>query len=81
MVRNLLCQLFAVVQSACACFVTVHEIGKRIDRLFVNQNVDFDNVAEIAANITPVPGGVGPLTRAMLLQNTLMAARLQTGIK
>jgi len=44
-------------------------------------DVDFDNVAEIAANITPVPGGVGPLTRAMLLQNTLMAARLQTGAK
>jgi hypothetical protein len=35
MSRNLFGQLFAVVQSTCACFVTVHEIGKRIDRLFV----------------------------------------------
>jgi methylenetetrahydrofolate dehydrogenase (NADP+)/methenyltetrahydrofolate cyclohydrolase len=35
-------------------------------------------VAEIAAAITPVPGGVGPMTIAMLLQNTLSAAELQT---
>ena len=44
MSRNLFGQLFAVVQSTCACFVTVHEIGKRIDRLFVYQDVDFDDV-------------------------------------
>ena len=41
-------------------------------------DVDFDSVSEVASHITPVPGGVGPLTRAMLLQNTLIAARLQT---
>ena len=41
-------------------------------------DVDFDNVCEVASHITPVPGGVGPLTRAMLLQNTLIAARMQT---
>ena len=38
-------------------------------------DVDFDAVAEKAAAITPVPGGVGPMTIAMLLQNTMNAAR------
>ena len=38
-------------------------------------DVDFDAVSEKAAAITPVPGGVGPMTIAMLLQNTLDAAR------
>lgn len=38
-------------------------------------DVDFDSVAEVAGAITPVPGGVGPMTRAMLLVNTLSAAR------
>ncbi len=38
-------------------------------------DVDFEPVAEVAAAITPVPGGVGPMTIAMLLVNTLAAAR------
>jgi methylenetetrahydrofolate dehydrogenase (NADP+) / methenyltetrahydrofolate cyclohydrolase len=38
-------------------------------------DVDFDAAAEVAAAITPVPGGVGPMTIAMLLVNTLAAAR------
>jgi len=38
-------------------------------------DVDFDNVAPLCSFITPVPGGVGPMTRVSLLQNTLMAAR------
>ena len=37
-------------------------------------DVDFDGVREVAGWITPVPGGVGPMTRAMLLVNTLEAA-------
>jgi methylenetetrahydrofolate dehydrogenase (NADP+) / methenyltetrahydrofolate cyclohydrolase len=37
-------------------------------------DVDFENVKEVAGYITPVPGGVGPMTRAMLLVNTLRAA-------
>ena len=40
-------------------------------------DVDFEAVKEVAAAITPVPGGVGPMTIAMLLENTLAAARLQ----
>ena len=42
-------------------------------------DVAFDEVAEVAGAITPVPGGVGPMTRAMLLHNTLLAARLLAG--
>lgn len=38
-------------------------------------DVDFDPACAVASMITPVPGGVGPLTRAMLLRNTLAAAR------
>ncbi len=41
-------------------------------------DVDFEGVKEVAGHITPVPGGVGPLTVTMLLHNTLLAARLQT---
>jgi methylenetetrahydrofolate dehydrogenase (NADP+) / methenyltetrahydrofolate cyclohydrolase len=40
-------------------------------------DVDFDAVKEVAGAITPVPGGVGPMTRAMLLSNTVLAARRQ----
>ena len=43
-------------------------------------DVDYDEVAEVAGAITPVPGGVGPMTRAMLLHNTLLAARTQAGL-
>ena len=42
-------------------------------------DVDYDAVAEKASAITPVPGGVGPMTIAMLLTNTLRAARLAAG--
>lgn len=40
-------------------------------------DVDFDSVSEIASYITPVPGGVGPMTITMLLENTLLAAKKQ----
>jgi len=39
-------------------------------------DVAFDEAKEVAGAITPVPGGVGPMTIAMLLRNTLRAARL-----
>jgi methylenetetrahydrofolate dehydrogenase (NADP+)/methenyltetrahydrofolate cyclohydrolase len=42
-------------------------------------DVDFEAVRERAGLITPVPGGVGPLTPAMLLHNTVIAARMQFG--
>jgi 5,10-methylene-tetrahydrofolate dehydrogenase/methenyl tetrahydrofolate cyclohydrolase len=40
-------------------------------------DVDFDEVKEVASWITPVPGGVGPMTIAMLMQNTVRAAKIQ----
>ena len=40
-------------------------------------DVDFESVKEVAGFITPVPGGVGPMTRAMLLENTLKLSRAQ----
>jgi len=42
-------------------------------------DVDFEPVADRASLLTPVPGGVGPMTPAMLLRNTVLAARLQAG--
>ncbi len=42
-------------------------------------DVDFENVKKVASAITPVPGGVGPMTIAMLMHNTVRAARLQIG--
>ena len=43
-------------------------------------DVDFESAREKAGAITPVPGGVGPMTRAMLLYNTVKAASLQSGV-
>ncbi|PSP52215.1 bifunctional 5,10-methylene-tetrahydrofolate dehydrogenase/5,10-methylene-tetrahydrofolate cyclohydrolase, partial [Halobacteriales archaeon QH_3_68_24] len=43
-------------------------------------DVDFESVRETASAITPVPGGVGPMTRAMLLYNTVTAASLRSGV-
>ncbi len=42
-------------------------------------DVAFDEAKEVASKITPVPGGVGPMTIAMLMTNTIQAARLQVG--
>lgn len=54
---------------------TVIDVGiNRTDAGLVG-DVDFDSVVEVAGAITPVPGGVGPMTRAMLLSNTLTAAQ------
>jgi methylenetetrahydrofolate dehydrogenase (NADP+)/methenyltetrahydrofolate cyclohydrolase len=39
----------------------------------ITGDVDFDNVSKKASFITPVPGGVGPMTIAMLMKNTLLA--------
>jgi methylenetetrahydrofolate dehydrogenase (NADP+)/methenyltetrahydrofolate cyclohydrolase len=43
-------------------------------------DVAYDGAAEIAAAITPVPGGVGPMTIAMLMRNTLVAAHRRAGL-
>lgn len=60
---------------------TVIDVGtNRADDGSLVGDVDYDAVAEVAGAITPVPGGVGPMTRAMLLQNTLEAARVRRGL-
>ena len=43
-------------------------------------DVDFDSAELVAWAITPVPGGVGPMTRAMLMSNVVLAARMQHGL-
>ena len=61
--------------------VTVIDVGiNRAEDGSLFGDVDFDEVAQVAGAITPVPGGVGPMTRAMLLHNTLLAARAQAGL-
>jgi methylenetetrahydrofolate dehydrogenase (NADP+) / methenyltetrahydrofolate cyclohydrolase len=58
----------------------VIDVGvNRLDEGLVG-DVDFDAVREVAGLLTPVPGGVGPMTVAMLMRNTLTAARLQRGV-
>lgn len=58
--------------------VVVIDVGiNRLDNGKLVGDVDFSNVAWIASAITPVPGGIGPLTIAMLMQNTVLAAELQ----
>lgn len=54
----------------------VIDVGvNRVDEKLVG-DVDFEAVREVASAITPVPGGVGPMTIAMLMKNTLVAAKL-----
>jgi len=54
---------------------TVIDVGiNRTDDGLVG-DVEYDAVVEVAGAITPVPGGVGPMTIAMLLANTVQAAR------
>ncbi len=56
---------------------TVIDIGIHRTEHGITGDVVFDEVAEVADLITPVPGGVGPMTIAMLMRNTLRAAELQ----
>jgi methylenetetrahydrofolate dehydrogenase (NADP+) / methenyltetrahydrofolate cyclohydrolase len=54
---------------------TVIDVGTNRSDDGLHGDVDFEQVAEVAGVITPVPGGVGPMTIACLLRNTLQAAR------
>jgi methylenetetrahydrofolate dehydrogenase (NADP+)/methenyltetrahydrofolate cyclohydrolase len=62
--------------------VGVNEVGKTADgkRILVG-DVDFDTVSQKAKAITPVPGGVGPMTITMLMMNTVKAAKVAAGLK
>ena len=59
---------------------TVIDVGiNRVDGKLVG-DVDFDSASPVAGAITPVPGGVGPMTIAVLLRNTLAAAHARAGL-
>ncbi len=60
----------------------VIDVGmNRLDNGKLCGDVDFASASEVAGYITPVPGGVGPMTIATLMKNTVMAAKLQNNIK
>ena len=59
---------------------TVIDVGiNRVDGKLVG-DVDFESASQVAGAITPVPGGVGPMTIACLLRNTLVAAHARAGL-
>ncbi len=63
--------------------VGINRIETTIDgekRYKLTGDVDFDDVAAVASAVTPVPGGVGPMTITMLMFNTLRSARLAAGL-
>lgn len=55
----------------------VFDVGVSRTENGIQGDVDFDTVSKIAGGITPMPGGTGPMTVACLLENTLLAAKLQ----
>ncbi|MBW2564883.1 MAG: bifunctional methylenetetrahydrofolate dehydrogenase/methenyltetrahydrofolate cyclohydrolase FolD [Deltaproteobacteria bacterium] len=72
--------------GACVIDVGVNRVGEKISEKTGNKiailkgDVDFDEAKEIAGWITPVPGGVGPMTITMLMKNTLKALKFKLGI-
>ncbi len=61
--------------------VGVNRIGKSsTGKAILAGDVDFDSVKEKASYITPVPGGVGPMTITMLMKNTLQSAKMKAGL-
>ncbi len=62
--------------------VGVNRVGvnEKTGKAILKGDVDFDKAKEIAGKITPVPGGVGPMTITMLMKNTLMSAKKALGM-
>ncbi|MDV3458747.1 bifunctional methylenetetrahydrofolate dehydrogenase/methenyltetrahydrofolate cyclohydrolase FolD [Sphingomonas sp. HF-S4] len=59
---------------------TVIDVGINRTETGLTGDVDFESAAAVAGAITPVPGGVGPMTIAVLLRNTLVAAHRREGV-
>jgi len=72
--------------GACVIDVGVNRVGEKISEktgkkvAILKGDVDFEKVVDIAGYITPVPGGVGPMTIAMLMKNTLKSLKFQLGL-
>ncbi|MCF8104550.1 MAG: bifunctional methylenetetrahydrofolate dehydrogenase/methenyltetrahydrofolate cyclohydrolase FolD [Desulfohalobiaceae bacterium] len=73
--------------GACVIDVGVNRVGEKPSKkdpskmvAILQGDVDFDKAKEIAGSITPVPGGVGPMTITMLMRNTLRSLKYQLGI-
>ncbi len=72
--------------GACVIDVGVNRVGEKISEktgkkiAILKGDVDFDAAKEIAGSITPVPGGVGPMTITMLMRNTLKSLKFKLGI-
>jgi methylenetetrahydrofolate dehydrogenase (NADP+) / methenyltetrahydrofolate cyclohydrolase len=66
--------------GACIIDVGINRIDAGEGKTRLVGDVDFAGVSEVAGSITPVPGGVGPMTIACLLHNTLQAARMRRGM-
>ena len=69
-----------VKPGACVIDVGINRIPAGDGKTRLVGDVDYAGVSEIAGSITPVPGGVGPMTIACLLHNTLEAARMRRGM-
>ena len=70
-----------VKEGACVIDVGVNRIGmSSTGKAILCGDVDFEPVAEKASFITPVPGGVGPMTITMLMKNTVMAGKMAAGL-
>lgn len=65
--------------GACVIDVGINRVPAGNGKTRLVGDVAFGEVAEVAGSITPVPGGVGPMTIACLLHNTLQAARMRRG--
>ena len=71
--------------GACVIDVGVNRVGEKISEktgkkiAILSGDVDFDAAKEIAGSITPVPGGVGPMTVTMLMKNTLKSLKFKLG--
>ena len=76
-----------IKKGACVIDVGVNRVGEKISEktgkkiAILKGDVDFDAAKEIAGSITPVPGGVGPMTITMLMKNTVKSAKLAAGIE
>jgi methylenetetrahydrofolate dehydrogenase (NADP+)/methenyltetrahydrofolate cyclohydrolase len=73
-------QQFTVGPDMVKTEATVVDVGTSNVNGKLTGDVDFDSVLKVASFVTPVPGGVGPMTIALLLYNTLVAASMQTNI-